>query len=860
MTPATEQLPSEGGPYRQDISFYRDNSKVTPIKGVDTIKDNILNTFAGEIIKAFDQQTLEQNTPGEDICGNIEYQLRQDPDIANVMDAYSMSDVLGPRPLTWDLKNLKITELFQRLGNPEYFNSKPFHNIEKLANKEAVQSLLDLLNPEKKETAKWPFTADDCIQPMPLHPSEDLDFIVKRFYKATGNYRIALFAELLSAIQAYEKNIKTRYARLEKLGRNSKIYKENYGSLIRDYENLKNLKGLVPQSLSEAMGGGINRSGGFYPDPTSKFNSPYDDQITSFALNQIQHRPTKDKEGNTVPAAPVSEDNVRGLDFFPNIGKLYQTITENAKKGKYTNGKSIVGAAQAEPFVRGEMLKCLNRCVTKPLETIYNKITSNGMPFAEKSQVGKSLARAKALLDKLNQGKNLQKQLIAATNERFNLVFGDIMESPGGGYTFSKSVDLYKEISTVFTDLYKIIKNRDNTLLDERLLILWNIDKSMDAKTVAGSDEKTEAVAIAEGSQFNKLFSSGSANARGGRVTLLITQHPITLGSQKGSIKYVSLTDDSHCVDEAAAKIIISHASTDATKIIERATGKKDTPDQELVSLSDFDVSAISNSLVGKPLIFATQIIHSAFVKEVNRVIQTTMARSENAEEQKMFNESERISGIGLTKTIDEIGNSIASEMLAGISNRSDLLSINEPAHGIEAIIRAKRNPETGGRSEFNKYVEDWIKISKDWKRNIEAIRKLSSILRDSKVNDTARLEIEQEIAKLRDECKTLTARIPHLMILYGGGGTGKTMMADGLASMLGFKVVKADLGGGKDMWLGNSEKNLKKLWHSIMSMSNVVVLFDEIDTALGNTADPSNQHETTAANTGYLLKQLDNA
>ena len=65
--------------------------------------------------------------------------------------------------------------------------------------------------------------------------------------------------------------------------------------------------------------------------------------------------------------------------------------------------------------------------------------------------------------------------------------------------------------------------------------------------------------------------------------------------------------------------------------------------------------------------------------------------------------------------------------------------------------------------------------------------------------------------------------------LFYGPPGTGKTMLAEAIAGELKLEIVKVRYEEIIDCWVGQSEKNIKK----VFSTSGRVILFDECDAML---------------------------
>ncbi|PSR83114.1 P-loop containing nucleoside triphosphate hydrolase protein [Coniella lustricola] len=73
-----------------------------------------------------------------------------------------------------------------------------------------------------------------------------------------------------------------------------------------------------------------------------------------------------------------------------------------------------------------------------------------------------------------------------------------------------------------------------------------------------------------------------------------------------------------------------------------------------------------------------------------------------------------------------------------------------------------------------------------------------------------------------------------HGALLYGPPGTGKTLMAKALAKGSGANMLEISAASINDMWVGNSEKNVRAVFSLARKMSPMVVFLDEADALLG--------------------------
>lgn len=78
-------------------------------------------------------------------------------------------------------------------------------------------------------------------------------------------------------------------------------------------------------------------------------------------------------------------------------------------------------------------------------------------------------------------------------------------------------------------------------------------------------------------------------------------------------------------------------------------------------------------------------------------------------------------------------------------------------------------------------------------------------------------------------------AKRPSGILLAGPAGTGKTMLAEGLATEIGGELWEIKVSELIDKWLGNSQKNMQKIFDKAKNVTKpTVMLWDEIDAMLG--------------------------
>jgi SpoVK/Ycf46/Vps4 family AAA+-type ATPase len=97
------------------------------------------------------------------------------------------------------------------------------------------------------------------------------------------------------------------------------------------------------------------------------------------------------------------------------------------------------------------------------------------------------------------------------------------------------------------------------------------------------------------------------------------------------------------------------------------------------------------------------------------------------------------------------------------------------------------------------------------------------------------------------------------LNVLFSGPpGTGKTMAAEILANEVKLDLYKIDLSGLVSKYIGETEKNLKKIFEEAET-SNSILFFDEADALFGKRSEVKDSHDRYAnIETAYLLQKME--
>lgn len=94
--------------------------------------------------------------------------------------------------------------------------------------------------------------------------------------------------------------------------------------------------------------------------------------------------------------------------------------------------------------------------------------------------------------------------------------------------------------------------------------------------------------------------------------------------------------------------------------------------------------------------------------------------------------------------------------------------------------------------------------------------------------------------------------------LFAGASGTGKTLAAEAIASTLNLDVYRIDLSSIISKYIGETEKNLRKLFDAAEG-GGVILLFDEADALFGKRSDVKDSRDRHAnVEVAYLLQRIE--
>lgn len=95
-------------------------------------------------------------------------------------------------------------------------------------------------------------------------------------------------------------------------------------------------------------------------------------------------------------------------------------------------------------------------------------------------------------------------------------------------------------------------------------------------------------------------------------------------------------------------------------------------------------------------------------------------------------------------------------------------------------------------------------------------------------------------------------------VLFYGPPGTGKTMAAQVIAGKLGMELYKAELSAVVSKFVGETEKNLKRIFEDA-SKSQAILFFDEADALFGKRTEVKDSHDKYSnMEAAFLLQEME--
>ena len=121
----------------------------------------------------------------------------------------------------------------------------------------------------------------------------------------------------------------------------------------------------------------------------------------------------------------------------------------------------------------------------------------------------------------------------------------------------------------------------------------------------------------------------------------------------------------------------------------------------------------------------------------------------------------------------------------------------------------------------------------------------VKKILRDFDEIEEIRVDPSLTPEKSQITTEAVRSRMPHVIILYGKGGVGKSAFPIHFAGLLDFDVWDFNIGATHSKWVGEGPERMRESIEKISKASHLVVRIDEYDRAIGATdAGGQGMHE----------------
>lgn len=196
-----------------------------------------------------------------------------------------------------------------------------------------------------------------------------------------------------------------------------------------------------------------------------------------------------------------------------------------------------------------------------------------------------------------------------------------------------------------------------------------------------------------------------------------------------------------------------------------------------------------------------------------------------------------KLLGLTYTQAGDALGGAFPwSESAPGSKNISGLLVLKK--------LRVKINQS---------YMEDGFGLthlnSRPWEDYIcpessNFTYDVMKIMRDFKEIERLKLKAENAVqngeddSSFNDIIEAIQIRMPHVFVIYGKGGVGKSAFPIHLAGLLEFDIWDFNIGAVHSKWIGEGSKQMRETLSKITNTSHLIVRIDEYDRSMGSTGE----------------------
>jgi len=126
---------------------------------------------------------------------------------------------------------------------------------------------------------------------------------------------------------------------------------------------------------------------------------------------------------------------------------------------------------------------------------------------------------------------------------------------------------------------------------------------------------------------------------------------------------------------------------------------------------------------------------------------------------------------------------------------------------------------------------------------------------------DKVKQELKEAVEwplKFPDSFKKMGIRPPRGLLLYGPPGTGKTLLAKAVAKESEANFIQVKGPSLLSMWVGESEKGVRKIFERARQVAPCIIFFDEIDSLAGKRGGMETGNKVTEHVLNQILSEMD--
>lgn len=163
---------------------------------------------------------------------------------------------------------------------------------------------------------------------------------------------------------------------------------------------------------------------------------------------------------------------------------------------------------------------------------------------------------------------------------------------------------------------------------------------------------------------------------------------------------------------------------------------------------------------------------------------------------------------------------------------------------------------------EQSNFTHDVKKLMRDFSEVDLLLQERKNIADDIKKKGVKKTEKEMgKIEIIEKNVDNLRTRMPHVIVLYGQGGTGKSAFPIHLAGLLDMDVWDFNVNATHSKWIGQGSEQMRKSLERISSTSHIIIRIDEYDRAMGSTNERGGEmHEAHKQVESEFMNWLQNS